>query len=295
MIAGKRKLLSLRGFQGLLTSSGVISLVSLDEDVIRWSGIANGVIEGWRDLTSPLLLALSAVFGFQFPGYVRDILLLTLAAFAAANVYSIQKYGRVAVVEAARMFWFEQVTNQGYRIPSMDFIKAAAQTAVALAWVVAAILAASPRSFGISVGWLGHAALAVLTAYVMAGFVYLSRLQEKGPPIGQVDRDFSRRFLRASLLFLPGAIYRYLTFFLFCIFVIFFQAWRFYLYVIAGFLALLLLNEIYLRAAKEWDVRPSCVLYSIEETCSAPGREVPPPPKTQAAARQLPLAAPEPI
>jgi hypothetical protein len=261
-----------RYVQVFLTASGVIGLVSLHEDIIRWSSIANWVIEAWRSLAGPAFEMVSALIGWRIPPFVHDIALLFVAMFAAANAYSFEKYRRFVFIEAVRIFWMEQFSSKGYDHDIPDrFALFTARAAIGIALSTVMMVSLAPQWYGLGSPPRAYLLVWPISAYTIYGFFRITGLKEVDEVPEEERSSLIKQRRKEYAFFLPGTLFMYLTFLLYSLLLIVFAAWRFYIYVTLGFVAVFALNELYLRTAKIWVVPPHCLVYSIEGTCRVRG------------------------
>ena len=261
--------------QRILFVAGLISLIGLDQDIIRWSEVANWIVTFYQGLTGPLVAYLSALLGIQIPPLAVDILILAGVLFSAANIHSLRLRGTMVFWEALTIFVSEQLLQKSAEVRLKDgdlqYAAVAALVTITAAFcapvlLIIAVFGGRAVSLDALPAWL-------FTIYLIWGFRRLSRLDDQVPHDAH-DRFKSpqfRKFLINSLIFLPSSIYRYLTFIMYCVVFMLFSAWKWYLYVLASFVVVLIFNEIYLRFAKQWEVYPDCLVFSIQSTCSVAG------------------------
>lgn len=262
--------------QKLLFASGLIGLVSLGDNIIEWSRLANYLVTAFHALSEPVAAALSNLLGIQISPLLAEILTLLGILFAAANVDSLRRFGNLVFFSALSMIVHEQILQKQY--PRLENAGRVAEILAHVAAWISIVLAVvlliggiAAGSFGIGDWRLSGGWSALFLIYVLVGFFVVTR-SDDAVPQDEPGRFSSRAFrihLIVSILFLPGALYRYATFFLFVIIFVLLVAWRSYLLLGAVFLVIVALNEVYFRFAVERDGDMSCILYSVPSTCSA--------------------------
>lgn len=267
---GKSPLMRL--FEFVLLASGVVSLIGIDQDLIRWSEVANWAVEAYRSVVAPVRAWLGGLFNWEIPPLAADLFVLFSVIIAAANVHSLRNRGELAFARTIRLVFIEQILHRdaGHLLTERDERYAQPAALIAIIMTLAATLMLVLPAFHLS-PWIYYP----LAAYIVVGFALISQMDvDSDTPVEERPKKL-RRFILVSLLFLPAAVTRYVAFAVYCLLIILMSAWRWYLYVAAAYLAVLALNEAYLRFVKTWEVKPDCVLYSVAETCASPGVEKP--------------------
>lgn len=254
-----------------LFASGLVGLIGIDQDIIRWSGVANWVVARYRAVADRLQHAISSWFDLRLPDLAVDVLVLAGIVLAAANAYSLRRYGSLAFAFAMRLFFLEQV-----RQISCDHYFAGIHPrelkVIALLSAYAGVLTAIFVFLALPLPFPGAGWRLLFNAYVLFGFVLLSNLDDKVPmdEPGRFQSPAFRRLALASVLFLPAAVLRYAGFIIYCVIFAVLTAWRWHLLLVAVFAAVVALNEVYLRFAHDWPAgRPDCSIYSIRPLCPA--------------------------